>query len=352
MHDKNISDARVASECFGNEQLAASGSAADDRMLSIVELPAEDQQNIRDIIAGKIIPPLYADTIAKRLFNPDVHADRLNFLMRSIAKDETIDVVSSAGNENYRQSLHSKGMISDIPSWLRDGRFSDLEMQKVKQDFIFTRVELYASDMLLLQYSVREGQAKGDLNYSNVNEALMIILMVESPEAFQNFDKKSEKYIHRFTQMTADTGLSYPTKAKMMYVQLDKCLKQFKEGRNAEAEDGKPDGLQLWLSMIADVNDGKVSEAAERDGELAKMRIEARNMAQDKEVQNMLIQEKYDRMDWLTYGNDREARGKILGTIETMRDDGRSDKEIVERLVAKYGMNQAQAEEVVGLQPA
>ena len=92
--------------------------------------------------------------------------------MRSISRDDTIEVKSSAGNESFKQSLHSKGMISDIPSWLRDGRAGNVEIQKVKQDFIFTRVELYASDMLLLQYSVTEGQAKGDLDYSNVNEAL------------------------------------------------------------------------------------------------------------------------------------------------------------------------------------
>lgn len=285
----------------------------DDQEIRIDQLPLSEQQNMRDIIAGKIIPPLYADTIAKRLFNPDVHGDRLQFLMRSISKDSSIDVVSSAGNESFKQSMNSKSMVSDIPSWLRDGRLSDLETQKIRQDFIFTRIELYASEMLLLQYSVTEGQAKGDLDYSNVKEVLLIILMVESPGVFREFDKESEKYIHRFTKMTADTGLSYPTKAKMIYVQLDKCLRQFKEGRNAEAEDGIPDELQLWLSMIADVNDGKVSAEAERDDELKRIRTEALDMAQDKEVQNMLIQEKYDRMDWLTYGKEREERGEKKG---------------------------------------
>ena len=48
--------------------------------------------------------------------------------------------------------------------------------------FIFTRIELCASDMLLLQYSVTEGQKKGELDYTDVNEVLMIVLMVESPK--------------------------------------------------------------------------------------------------------------------------------------------------------------------------
>ena len=58
-----------------------------------------------------------------------------------------------------------------------------------------------------------------------------------------------------------------------------------------------------------DVNDEKVSAEAERDDELKRIRTEALTTAQDKEVQNMLIQEKYDRMDWLTYGKEQKNEG-------------------------------------------
>ena len=36
-------------------------------------------------------------------------------------------------------------------------------------------------------------------------------------------------------------------------------------------------------------------------------------MEQDKEVQNVIIQERYDRMDWLSYGNQREKKGEERG---------------------------------------
>ena len=62
---------------------------------SIRELPLSDQLFIQNIIDGKAIPPLYSDVAAKMIFNPDVHPDRLNFLMRRIAQDDTIDVASS-----------------------------------------------------------------------------------------------------------------------------------------------------------------------------------------------------------------------------------------------------------------
>ena len=135
----------------------------DQHMKNLEGLPLKDQEQMRAILSGASLPPLYSDIIAKRVFNPDVHPDRLNFLMRGITKDESIEVASSAGNESFKQSLHSKSMISDIPSWLKDQRITDVEMQKVKQDFLFTRVELYASGMLLLQYSVTEGRGKNEL---------------------------------------------------------------------------------------------------------------------------------------------------------------------------------------------
>ena len=90
----------------------------EDKILKIDELSLADQQFIKDILSGKAIPPLYSDIIAKRIFNPDVHADRLNFLLRRIAKDETIDVASSAGSVTrpYRNTYHEtdKAMTIDI----------------------------------------------------------------------------------------------------------------------------------------------------------------------------------------------------------------------------------------------
>ena len=161
---------------------------------TLESLSPEDQKNLRAIFSGDLLPPLYSDIIAKTIFNPDVHPDRLNFLMRAISKDNTIDVESSAGNEAFRQSVHSKGMISDIPSWLKDRRAANLEFQKVRQDFIFTRIDLYVSDMLLLQYSVDTGKAKGDLNYTDLKEAIIIVLMVESPKPFKEYNRKSQKH--------------------------------------------------------------------------------------------------------------------------------------------------------------
>ena len=289
------------------------------------QLSPQDQQTLLRYFDGTELPPLYSDTIAKRIFSANVHPDRLNFLLQNIARDDTIDVRSSAFNEALRQSAGSKGMVYDIPSWLRDGRLSDLEFQSAALNFIFTRVELYASSMLLLQYSVSNGQAKSSVSYRNVKEVLLVVLMVKSPKAFRDYDQKCDRYIHRFTTMTSDSGLSYPSRAKMIYVQLDKCLAQLKAGLNAEADDGRPDRLQKWLATIADVNDDTTIKAAADDETLTGIRTEIRNMAQDKEVQNMLTQEMFDLMDRESYGEEREEEGRKKERANTAKMQKRAE---------------------------
>ena len=87
------------------------------------------------------------------------------------------------------------------------------------------------------------------------------------------------------------------TRAKMIYVQLDKYFDPFKKNINAEAEDGLPDRLQNQVSVIADVNAPGIAEITANDETLTRIRTEIRNMAQVKEVQNMLTQEMFERMD-------------------------------------------------------
>ena len=83
--------------------------------------------------------------------------------------------------------------------------------------------------------------------------------------------------------------------------------------------DVHPDRLQKWLAMIADVNDPVVAGAAADDEALARIRTEIRSMAQDKEVQNMLTQEMFERMDWASYGEEREEEGMQKGIEEGMQ---------------------------------
>lgn len=62
-----------------------------------------------------------------------------------------------------------------------------------------------------------------------------------------------------------------------------------------------------------DPNAVEVLEWAADDPKHMDMMSEASAMAQDREVQAMTAQERYERMDWLSYGAEREARGEERG---------------------------------------
>lgn len=280
----------------------------------------EARDSLKNVFSGKELPQLHSDVIAKKIFDPDEHPERLKRLFQEIMKDTSIGVRSSAKQEGYHQSEEAKKVIADIPAWLMDGRLIDAEMQKKGQRFILRRGEIYTSDMLLVQYTALPDQNKSDIDYENVRGVILIVFMVDSPEPFLDYNGRSDRYIHRFTTMTADSGLSYEPLAKTVYVQLDKCLKQYLENRNAESEDGKPNNLQLLLSLMADANNSKVRTACRNISELDAICTEMAFMAQDKEVQAMLLAEKYAEMDRNTLIREAEKKGGNMMVYEMVQD--------------------------------
>ena len=218
------------------------------------------EQSLQVLVGGRTIPPLYKADIAKRIFDPEEHTDRVNYLFRHIAKDDSLDVLAGLST------------VSDLPTWFEHTNvYWEMRKKQFLLNSILTKEEMLTMPMLLLQYAPKP---------SYPNETTVIVLMAESTKAFQEFDKESERYIHRTAAKTSDTGMSVWMGLNMIYVQLDKCLEQFKAGRNGEAEDGKSDELQLWLSVIADANDRKVLDAAAQNACLTQIISEALSIAQ------------------------------------------------------------------------
>lgn len=187
-----------------------------------------DREEVLDVLEGRRLPSLSADIIAKKVFDPDEHPERLQKILCDLTGEDGIVVGDSFRNEGYIQSEFSKKVIFDIPARLLDGRISDLEVQAAAQEFIFERADIYSAELLMMQYSVEAGQKKSELDYRNVCGTLVIILMKESPDLFESF--LSEHYIHRFCRRQADSGLSYQPLSHIIYVQLDKCLRSSGKG--------------------------------------------------------------------------------------------------------------------------
>jgi hypothetical protein len=58
-------------------------------------------------------------------------------------------------------------------------------------------------------------------------------------------------------------------------------------------------------------------------------------MTQEKEVQHMLLQEKYEKMDWASYGAQERREGdrnRLIRSARRMRKNGFSDLDIADNL--------------------
>ena len=285
-------------------------------------LGEQERNEIIDVLEGRKLPSLLSDTIAKRIFSADLHRERLTYLLKNVVQDNSIEVAGSYTNEGFMQSKDSKKVIFDEPARLEDGRHSDTEFQISLQEYIFRRAELYASDMLMFSYSVEEGQRKSEVSYSNTAGVLLVILMKNSPKEFKKFNETSERYIHRFTERTADSGISFPSMMTIVFVQLDECLKQFRENRNGEydSKGSRLDELQVLLSLIADINDEKVTGSAKDISFMKDIIAEVKELSENKEVRAMLLAEKYAQADMNAVRSYERNEGRREG-----RSEGRNE---------------------------
>lgn len=109
---------------------------------------------------------------------------------------------------------------------------------------------------------------------------------------------------------------------KCVSIQLNKSLEQFKKGYNAESADNLPDELQIWLSMIADINDEDLKESIDTNPDLKEIRKEVSYLSQDKEVQAMWLEEKFAISDWIMAQSSAkklgEENGRLLEIIDSV----------------------------------
>ncbi len=125
-------------------------------------LPDETKQYYIDVEDGQRALTLMNDYVFKKIFDPDVHSDRLSDLLSLILKQKIIKL-HSVRNESAVKSIYSKKMIMDIVAQLENDDYYIVEMQVKAQDFIDKRLAVYSSDLLVRQYAINYNQNKKDV---------------------------------------------------------------------------------------------------------------------------------------------------------------------------------------------
>ena len=63
------------------------------------KLAPEDKQEVLDVFAGRRLPSLSSDIIAKKIFDPNEHPERLQKILREITKDSNLTLEGTFRNE-------------------------------------------------------------------------------------------------------------------------------------------------------------------------------------------------------------------------------------------------------------
>ncbi len=312
-------------------------------------VPVDVQEEFRQIEEGKRLPNLSSDIVFKKVFNPDLHKERVEKLLTLIFREKLI-VSSSLNQQIPKATIFAKDTVHDMVAKLTSGAVANLEMQAIAQEFIVERMDIYASDMILLQYAINEGEKKKDFLYTDVKPSYLVVFMKKSPMIF----KDSSEFIH-FKKSVTDTGIELNQLALIVYIELDKCLKYIKkQGYHTENKE-----LYKWLVMLADVNDKEVNQLIVEDPEKAKIIEELNEMSKSKEELIEVLSEKYaeaTRSSELVYAK-REAEklgrqkgrqegrqeGRNVGIqalIETLNEMMVSEEDVMKKVMTKFSLSE------------
>lgn len=208
----------------------------------------EAKRFIQDFFLSKRTLPLTYDPFFKRIFNPDIHSDRLSRLISAIIGQEVIvtEILSSEDTLVKGKSL----MIMDIVVRLTDGSITNVEIQKISAAFPAERMSCYSADLLLRQYEQVKARMKDNFTYGSLNKVYTIVIFentdqeTTSEPVYRAFhaETMSKTYLHH-GKTNFDTGLSLDFLQEFFLVSLD----IFKE-----VGYGKDDSeLSAWLSLLA-----------------------------------------------------------------------------------------------------
>ena len=175
----------------------------------------EWKQKFMDFCIGKKTLPMMYDAFFKRIFNPDIHSERLSSLLSSLIGEEVRVKKILPLEDNYIDG--ARMMVMDIIVEAEDGSIANVEVQKIPYLFPGERISCYSSDIVLRQYSRLRGEKGKDFLYEDLRKVYTIVIY-EKTEGI--FHKIPGKFIHR-GKVKFDTGLELELLQEYCLIALD-----------------------------------------------------------------------------------------------------------------------------------
>lgn len=201
-------------------------------------LTEEMRQKFIDFCIGLKGLPLTYDPFFKKIFNPEIHPERLSRLLTAFI-GEKVKVKRILQNEGTRILEEGSLLIMDIVVELEDGSIADVEIQKIPYLFPGERAACYSSDLVMRQYSRIRNEKKKAFTYRDMKKVYTIVLLEKSNTEFK---ENMSTYIHK-SQQVFNTGLRLELLQKYIFVALDRFM-EIKQNKIEEEQDA-------WLYLLS-----------------------------------------------------------------------------------------------------
>ena len=264
--------------------------------------------------ANPAFKPLEELTLMDDYMFSAVMRDKVNLkpLLEYILKVKIVNIEFVEPQKTEKEGYQSHGIRLDLYVKDDQGRIFNVEVQTSSKKNLPKRMRYYQSviDVNILAPGV---------DYSRLRQSFVIFICNYDP-----FGKG--RYIYTFeNRCIEDADLVFGDDALKVVV-------------NTKGSVGEISGELKEVLVYLD--EGKATGEYTRKLDDA-VRLVKSSEERRHEYMVMMIREMEVREEGIAIGVDR---GKILGTVETMRDDGKDDQTIITRLINKYGLTQAEAE--------
>ena len=178
-------------------------------------LNQECRERFLEFLQGSKTLPVTYDPFFKAVFHPDVHPERLSYLISSLL-GMPVKVKAILPSEDRLMDGDSL-LIMDVLVELEDGSLTNVEIQKVPYAFPAERMSCYSADLVMRQYARVRGERGKHFSYRDMKKVYTIIIFEQSERIFGQIP---ECYIHRGCTRF-DSGLELPLLQEYCLVCLD-----------------------------------------------------------------------------------------------------------------------------------
>ena len=205
-------------------------------------MPGKWQERFLNFCTGKGGLPITYDPFFKKIFDPEIHPERLSRLL-SLVLGKELKVHRALPNEGTRILDEGSLVIMDIVVEMGDGSIADVEIQKIPYLFPGKRAACYSSDLLMRQYLRVKGERGKKFSYRDIKKVYTVVLLEKSSEDFRTVP---EAWIHKSRQKS-DTGIELELLQEYVFIALD-MFRKVSDNKRTGSE------LEAWMQMLSSDN--------------------------------------------------------------------------------------------------